>query len=80
MAQVDAIRNGIIDKIMAISDKEYLIALNRLIENSSTQNNRVKLTKEQQLMLQMSELDIEEGRIITQKELDRNDLEWLKSR
>jgi hypothetical protein len=27
MAQVDIIRNGIIDKLLTISDKEYLMAL-----------------------------------------------------
>ena len=41
--------------------------------------NKIKLTKEQILMLQQSDKDIEEGRLITQDELDKNDLEWLKS-
>ena len=35
MAQVDVIRNGIIDKLLAIADKDYLMALLRLVDNSA---------------------------------------------
>jgi hypothetical protein len=78
MAQVDVIRNGIIDKLLAISDKEYLMALLRLVDNSSVQGERIKLTKEQKLMLELSENDIQNSRIISQDDLDKKDLQWLK--
>jgi hypothetical protein len=78
MAQVDVIRNGIIDKLLAISDKEYLIALLRLVDNSAVQGEKIKLTKEQKLMLELSEIDIQNGRIISQDDLDKKDLQWLK--
>jgi len=52
MAQVEVMRNGIIEKI--------------------------KLTKEQKLMLEMSEQDIGNGKIISQSDLDKTDLERLK--
>lgn len=80
MAQVDIIRNGIIDKLLAISDKEYLTALLRLVDTSNFQNDKIKLTKEQKLMLEMSEKDIQEGRTISQSDLDKSDLEWLKGK
>lgn len=80
MAQVDAIRNGIIDKLLAISDKDYLMALMHLVNNSSLQNEKIKLTKEQRLMLEMSEMDIQNGRLISQNDLDKSDLEWLKEK
>ena len=80
MTQVDAIRNGIIDKLLAISDKDYLMALLRLVDNSAVQDEKIKLTKEQKLMLEMSENDIQNGRIIPQSNLDKNDLEWLKGK
>jgi len=80
MAQVDSIRNGIIDKLLTISDKEYLMALLRLVDNSALQDEKIKLTKEQKLMLEMSETDIQNGRIIAQSDLDKNDLEWLKGK
>ena len=72
MAQVDVIRNGIIDKLLAISDKEYLLALLRLVDNSAVEDEKIKLTKEQKLMLEMSEVDIQNGRIISQSDLDKN--------
>jgi hypothetical protein len=80
MAQVDVIRNGIIDKLLTISDKEYLMALLRLVDNSSVEDDKIKLTKEQKLMLEMSEVDIQNGRTISQNDLDKNDLEWLKGK
>lgn len=78
MAQVDVIRNGIIDRLLAISDKDYLMALLRLVDNSSVEIGKIQLTKEQKLMLEMSEADLQNGRTISQSELDKNDLEWLK--
>ena len=80
MAQVDVIRNGIIDKLLTISDKDYLMALLRLVDNSAVQEDKIKLSKEQKLMLEMSEADIQNGRIISQNDLDNNDLEWLKGK
>jgi hypothetical protein len=80
MAQADVIRNGIIDKLLAISDKEYLMALLRLVDNSAVQDERIKLSKEQKLMLEMSEADILGGQTISQNDLDRNDLEWLNGK
>jgi hypothetical protein len=40
MAQGDVIRNGIIDRLLAISDKEYLMALLRLVDNSAVENEK----------------------------------------
>ena len=77
MSQVDVIRNGIIDKLLSISDKDYLMALLRLVDNSAVEEDKIKLTKEQKLMLELSESDIQNGRTISQNDLDKNDLEWL---
>ena len=80
MSQVDVIRNGIIDKLLSISDKDYLMALLRLVDNSAVEEDKIKLTKEQKLMLELSESDIQNGRTISQNDLDKNDLEWLKGK
>jgi hypothetical protein len=80
MAQVDIIRNGIIDKLLAISDQDYLLALQRLINSSKVEENKITLTKEQKLMLEMSQNDIQNGRVISQSDLDKSDLEWLKGK
>jgi hypothetical protein len=56
------------------------MALLRLVDNSAVQEDKIKLTKEQKLMLEMSEADIQKGRTISQNDLDKNDLEWLKGK
>ena len=79
MTAVDNLRNNIIDKLLTISNKDYLAALNQLIAKSSFDNDIVKLSEEQILMLNMSDDDIKNNRYISQNELDKSDLEWLKS-
>ena len=79
MASVDSIRNSIIDRLLTISNKEYLAALFKLVESSSMGNEKLTLTKEQRIMLQLSEQDIHDGRLISQEQLDKEDIEWLKN-
>jgi hypothetical protein len=78
MATVDNLRNSIIDKLLTISNKDYLSALYKLVEKSSVDGDTVKLTKEQVLMLKLSDKDIKNGKLISQKQLDKDDLQWLK--
>ncbi len=78
MATTDNLRNSIIDKLLTISNKDYLAAIYSLLEKSSVDKDVVKLTEEQMLMLQMSDEDIKKGRVISQKQLDQDDLQWLK--
>ena len=79
MATVDTLRNDLIDKLLSISNKDYLQALNKLVENSSSAYEKVQLTEEQILMLQLSDEDIKAGRLISQQDADKSDLEWLKN-
>jgi hypothetical protein len=51
-----------------------------LIESGLGSDQKIKLTHEQKLMLQMSENDILNGNIISQEDLDKSDLEWLKEK
>ena len=78
-SSIDHIRNTIIDKLMAISNRDYLIALNKLVENSSVENDVVQLSSEQIMMLKMSDNDIKNGNVIDQNDLDKEDLKWLKT-
>jgi hypothetical protein len=78
MNRVDILRNNIVDKLLTITNKDYLSALYQLIEKSSVDTDVVKLTEEQIVMLQLSDRDITEGKLISQDELDRRDLQWLK--
>lgn len=78
MASVDNLRNGIIDKLLTISNKDYLAALYQLVQSSSVDKDKVKLTEEQVLMLKLSDRDIKNNRLISQSQLDKEDLKWLK--
>ena len=78
MKAIDNLRNNIIDKLLTISNADYLSALNELIQKSSVNNDIIKLSDEQILMLNMSDDDIKNNRYVSQEELDKSDLEWLK--
>jgi hypothetical protein len=79
MATIDNLRNSIIDKLLTITNKDYLSALHKLVENSQVDEDIVKLTEEQKLMLQLSDNDIKNNRLISQSQLDKNDRKWLKN-
>ena len=80
MATVDTLRNNLIDKLLTISNKDYLSALNKLIDNSAVDSDVIKLTDEQILMLHLSDEDIKFDRLVPQEQVDKNDLEWLKGK
>jgi len=80
MAKVDNIRNNLIDKIMLIRNEDILLALDKLISTGSFAEELVEFTEEQELMLQMSEDDILQGRTIPESSLKAKTEEWLKNR
>ncbi len=78
MTASDHIRNGIIEKLLTISNKDYLNAILQVVQNSSAGNDSVGLTEEQMIMLNLSEKDLKEGKLIPHSQLDKSDLKWLK--
>lgn len=79
MSQIDILRNNIIEKLLTISNKDYLNALYKLVENSKPDNEIVHLSDEQKILLELSEDDIRNGRLISQDQLDKDDQKWLNS-
>jgi hypothetical protein len=77
MSTTDLIRNNIIDKLLTISNEDYLSALYQLVNTSLVGQDTVQLSEEQVLMLQMSDADIVNGKLIMQDQLDKDDLQWL---
>lgn len=75
MATVDTMQNGLIDKILTIKDKELLKTIDQLI--SSGVSDIVELSEEQKMMLEMSDDDIKNGRLISQEAMVKRNLEWL---
>jgi hypothetical protein len=78
MATVDTLRNDLIDKLFSISNKECLLALNKLIDNSTYQTEPVQLSEEQITKLNLSHKDIAAGNLIPHDEVTKSDLQWLK--
>ena len=79
MTTVEKIRNGLIEKILSIQNKEFLEALDKLISTSASESEIVELTDEQKIMLEMSEQDIKSGRLVSQEAIDKRNLEWLNA-
>jgi len=78
MNSTDILRNNIIDKLLTIRNKDYLSALYQLVNASTVDKDSVKLTDEQITMLQLSDNDIKNGKLISQNELDKSDRQWLR--
>jgi hypothetical protein len=79
MATVDTLRNNLIEKLLTISNKDYLLALTQLVDTSAVEKHPFKLTASQIEMLKLSEEDIKAGRLISHEEVVKADREWLKS-
>ena len=80
MDSIENLRNSIIDKLLTISNQDYLVAIQQVLENSAVDTDLVKLTEDQIKMLMMSEEDIKNNRLISQENVDQSDLKWLKGK
>lgn len=78
MTSADNIRNNIIDKLLTISNKEYLNALYNLVNSNKLDAEIIQLSAAQIQLLNLSDEDIKNNRIVSQEDLDQQDLEWLK--
>lgn len=79
MVTVENIRNGLIDKILSINNKDFLMALDKLILSTSSDSKIIELTEAQKVMLEMSEQDIKNNKTISQEAMNRRNLEWLNA-
>lgn len=78
MNALDTLRNDLIERILTINSKSYLSALSKILENSELNSKTISLTEEQKLMLALSDADIKNKKTISQAELNKADLKWLK--
>ena len=76
MTSLNAVKNNLIDKILATRNENLLNNIAGIFE-SIQQEEKVQLSSEQIEMLMMSENDIECGKLISEDELRKTDLEWL---
>lgn len=81
MNTVEEIRNSIIDKILTISNSSFLEALDNLIKSSGNYESSevILLSPEQIKIIEISEDDINNGRIITHDSIIKRNTEWLNA-
>ncbi len=79
MAALDNIRNSLITKLLAIKDQDFLSAIDKLV-SGAVSSDKVELSEEQILMLQMSDRDIEQGKVIDQDQLFEKHRRWLNEK
>jgi hypothetical protein len=80
MTKVDSLRNEIIEKVLCISNKDYLSALNEIVNQNAFSDKIVKVTAEQRQALDSSEKDIANERIINHIDLMKSKRAWLKGK
>ncbi len=76
MPSIDALRNKVIDRILATNNKKLLQAIDGIFELTG-QEEQIVLSSPQIDMLMMSEAEIGRGEILSQDDLDKLDKEWL---
>lgn len=72
MATIDSIKNLLINRIRAARNEKFLEAIERILVTTQRKEELV-LYLEQKEMLLMSELDIENGNLVSEYELDNYD-------
>jgi hypothetical protein len=78
MASTEQIRNNLIDKLISIKNKDILSAIDRLLEVSVKEEDIYKVSEVQRKALQASEMDISNGRLISNEDLNNEEDEWLR--
>lgn len=78
MASTEQIRNNLIDKLISIKNKELLSAVDRLLEVSVKEEDVYEVSDDQRKALKASEIDIANGRLISDADVNNEEDEWLK--
>lgn len=78
MTKTEILRSSIIDELLTISDKDFLTNLYTQIKEAKLSKQKHMLSESQVKMLIMNEEDVKYNRLISQEDLDKNDLEWIK--
>ena len=75
MKNIEIIKNRLIDRVLATNNEKLLKAIESIFD-STNEEERVMYSSEQIEMLQMSDMDIEKGNIVSEEELNKFDAEW----
>lgn len=77
MESIEKMQQELIYKILSIKNKSFLEALNKLIASTGEEPSKTVLTESQRKMLELSEMDIKNGDLISQEAMNKRNLEWL---
>ncbi len=77
MTPIGTLKAKLIDKNLLSENVELLEAID-LIFNTTSSANHYKLNSYEIELLKMSESDIENGRVISEEELEKRDQDWMK--
>ncbi|HEX9828472.1 MAG TPA: hypothetical protein VGA80_17885 [Flavobacteriaceae bacterium] len=76
MTTLDNIKNRLIDRILVTKNEKLLKAIDTIF-NSTQTDEKLSLNSHQIEMLMMSEMDIEQGNLISESDLEKADSEWM---
>jgi hypothetical protein len=77
MDTIEQIRNNLIDKILSIRNRDMIGALDKLLETTINEKNIYKTTEQQKLIFQASEIDIQNGDLFLDEEINQEEDLWL---
>jgi len=76
MATLNEIKNKLIDQILITKNEKLLAAIENIFNATATEE-KLALDSYQVEMLLMSEKDIEENRLISEADLEKEDSKWM---
>lgn len=76
MKTLDTLKSRLIDRIMVAKNEELLAAIESIL-NSTETDDRLTLDSHQIEMLMLSESDIENGNLISESDLRKEDSKWM---
>jgi dihydrofolate reductase len=76
MTSQTKLKNRLIDRILVTNNTELLQAVETIFSSTGSQE-KLSLNSYQIEMLKMSDKDIENGDLISESELEREDAEWM---
>ena len=78
MENIETLRASLVQKIFSTENIILLEAINKIFSSTETEDKMYKLSENQKKLLQLAEVDIEYGRLVSDEELRKMDEEWMK--
>lgn len=78
METIAAIKEKVVGKISSIEDREYLMALLKILESRPT--DKIKLSDAERRQIDLGMDDYRNGRVASQEEVEKDDEEWLPAK